>query len=448
MPGAPNYGFRPPAAWGSVGEVDRYNLVDLNGDGLPDLIFHDSNYDFRVFLNTGTGFADAVTWGHAGDLSPLGYSLADVNGDGLPDVVYDSVDQNGNNTGIKVLVNTGNKFMSPKKWGTRGGDYSTPTFQMADVNRDGLADFVYDAKVGSSHEIRVIPAGQYNPNWASDLLNYDYLGTGGQHWIYYAPTEVVPSRYSPYSIQMPSTLSAYDGLNWHATSWVRYGGCYDYASREYRGVSQTVETRPDMSTVASSYYQDDVYKGLLSYQAIYDSTWAPFTHSYNFYQDQAPPNSGTHFPALIGRVTLVNDGVPSFRQITTSYAYDNTNGNMTSRYQLGYGYSTTDNPRYDEIDYYPGDSDGNWLLARPSVHVIHTRKYEGGTQDDDLARTTFTYNPGTNLVTSKAFWYDLGTADPTIYYTTMPTGISEHRPTRTATSLRSPMIRLSPSRPS
>ena len=65
--------------------------------------------------------------------------MADVNGDGLPDFIYDTPIQGG--TEIHVLLNNGNGTFGPDTvWWTRT---STTPFKMADVNGDGMADLVY-----------------------------------------------------------------------------------------------------------------------------------------------------------------------------------------------------------------------------------------------------------------------------------------------------------------
>ena len=68
-------------------------LVDVNGDGLPDVVAFASN-GVVVSLNTGTNFGGPQLWTgtygtEAGftDNNVDPRTLADVNGDGLPGVV-------------------------------------------------------------------------------------------------------------------------------------------------------------------------------------------------------------------------------------------------------------------------------------------------------------------------------------------------------------------------
>src|SRR5204863_190344 len=109
----------------------RWEIQDMNGDGLPDFIdtsVGGSNY-WQVYLNTGSGFSpNYVTWYGAHDapvtthsatdpstgvISPYtDIALQDMNGDGLPDWV-DST----NTFTWSVYLNSGSAFAAaPLSW--------------------------------------------------------------------------------------------------------------------------------------------------------------------------------------------------------------------------------------------------------------------------------------------------------------------------------------------
>ncbi|HOM11431.1 MAG TPA: SpvB/TcaC N-terminal domain-containing protein, partial [Spirochaetota bacterium] len=111
-----------------LNEGDRYTLIDINGDGLPDRIV-EYDHGIYIFVNTGEGFVlyakksdgkmdetkgmsctPSVTLGVKFTILPLvtigtiiidggvsltkdgnstRYALRDINGDGLPDIIYD-----------------------------------------------------------------------------------------------------------------------------------------------------------------------------------------------------------------------------------------------------------------------------------------------------------------------------------------------------------------------
>src|SRR5207249_2733951 len=84
------------------------SLVDLNGDGLPVIVYMKSGTNV-VYINNGTSwFNDTAspwknTFGY-GDLSNGSTQFADINGDGLADLIVDD------GTTRKTLINTGNAW--------------------------------------------------------------------------------------------------------------------------------------------------------------------------------------------------------------------------------------------------------------------------------------------------------------------------------------------------
>ena len=141
------------AGWTSNSVYPRM-LADVNGDGLPDIVgFADSGA--YVALNTGTSFASPQLWiAHYGkndgytnsDVYPR--MLVDVNGDGLPDIVAFA------DIGVYVSLNTGTSFASPQQWiagyGKNDGYTNSDAYPrvLVDVNGDGLLDIVAFADIG------------------------------------------------------------------------------------------------------------------------------------------------------------------------------------------------------------------------------------------------------------------------------------------------------------
>lgn len=149
-------GFGTAAGWSNNNDMPRY-VVDLNGDGLPDIAGFGSD-GVWVALNTGSGFATATKWVAQYGTSAGGWSnnnvyprhLVDINGDGLPDIVGFA------SGGVYVALNTGTSFASPTYWlngqfGTSQGwtDNEVTPRQLVDVNGDGLPDVVGFARSGA-----------------------------------------------------------------------------------------------------------------------------------------------------------------------------------------------------------------------------------------------------------------------------------------------------------
>ena len=160
--------------WVSQSEQDASNgtrqvtdMLDINGDGLPDrIIAQGGNASWIVQLNTGTGFGAANSaWGpiernvaadsrdyirYVSGSNETAVEFMDMNGDGLPDRIqaFDG------NTNWKVQWNTGSGFASMQDFGPieRMTDFSRrdyiryvsdgheTTTDLADLNGDGLPD--------------------------------------------------------------------------------------------------------------------------------------------------------------------------------------------------------------------------------------------------------------------------------------------------------------------
>ncbi|MHC1727493.1 MAG: FG-GAP-like repeat-containing protein [Syntrophobacteraceae bacterium] len=131
-----------------------FKFIDVNGDGLTDIIYDgddDTQGDIRVLCANGSGgFNQEEHWGTRAfqyetysDNDYKDYRMADVNGDGLPDFLYCAIQ--GISVQIHVLLNNGSGFEDDEYWIARNRNYTRYLgFQMADMNGDGLADFIYD----------------------------------------------------------------------------------------------------------------------------------------------------------------------------------------------------------------------------------------------------------------------------------------------------------------
>jgi RHS repeat-associated protein len=82
-----------------------FRLIDINGEGLPDILFYPDGKQATAFFNTGYGWAPLSSAGY-GPPRPLsnangtdtGSRIIDLNGDGLPDFVQSYVDDTGKST--------------------------------------------------------------------------------------------------------------------------------------------------------------------------------------------------------------------------------------------------------------------------------------------------------------------------------------------------------------
>lgn len=145
------------AIYGAIDSA-AMKLMDMNGDGLKDIVFdtEERNIGIQVGINNGSGFETWVQWHAPEDGSYYGggmyWRYADVNGDGLTDII------NMVSAPRRVLINIGNRFRE-EEWDPEGVvmhhfyDAHVGIFDIdiwsADVNGDGLADLISTDSDGS-----------------------------------------------------------------------------------------------------------------------------------------------------------------------------------------------------------------------------------------------------------------------------------------------------------
>ena len=163
-PYADNFGV--PVERQNSGTATVYDMVDINGDGLPDTVVS-TGTNFIVTLNTGflsTGFTTTNYWAPVtnSETTSSGWYLIrnrqlvdfmDMNGDGLPDRLNSKVFAPYDR--FKVQLNTGNGFTAPVDWAPLNSQGDTTSgwnalwdtgsagdefVMMADINGDGLPD--------------------------------------------------------------------------------------------------------------------------------------------------------------------------------------------------------------------------------------------------------------------------------------------------------------------
>ncbi|HEY3353693.1 MAG TPA: SpvB/TcaC N-terminal domain-containing protein, partial [Polyangia bacterium] len=145
--------------------------ADVNGDGRMDFVYMtgtSGSGPLQVQLSTGDTLASNQSWGTRSKTAYIHNSMeysfwADVDGDGKDDYVY----RENNSTNIHVLKSTGTGFVADSVWGAQGSDASalpaaridyrgqtvSDMVWMADMNRDGKADFVW---VDAASNIQVL----------------------------------------------------------------------------------------------------------------------------------------------------------------------------------------------------------------------------------------------------------------------------------------------------
>lgn len=291
----------------SAGWVDEgVRFVDVNGDGLVDVLQGQqdkgagSSYtNYKAWINTGHGwtaapsswippvaFVDRPTVGGSVD---NGVRLVDINGDGLTDLVQ-SINGGGDPAGhYNVWLNTGNgwvsnnAFLPPHRLADRTSGSSTADegTEFADLNNDGLVDFVQsefaDASSGYNQHTAALQPGMI-PNVLTKIKNE----LGGTVDIVYTPAAAQESSPLPFALPVVKSLTTSDGMGSSTTMSYSYSGgrysSYPYANREFLGFKQVQSTDADGNYTVTRFLQKDnakngvnIFKGKIAESDAYDA---------------------------------------------------------------------------------------------------------------------------------------------------------------------------------
>ncbi len=111
-------------------------IADVNGDGLPDIIFTDGAERLVILINQGNRHFAEPTFQQIGRISTL--TVADVNGDGNLDIIAVGGDGGGLSRVVQILLNDGSGVFHEKSRFTRF-DYAEGA-AVGDLNGDGKVD--------------------------------------------------------------------------------------------------------------------------------------------------------------------------------------------------------------------------------------------------------------------------------------------------------------------
>lgn len=134
---------------------------DFNGDGLDDLVYlygDNGTYTVIPFLADPESYSLMEQAPVNTTIAATGYVMAvDINADGLDDIVHVSLEQGG--LAIDVLFSNGTSFQGPVSCGPftiPGSGSGIPVLMPADVNGDGLTDFIITSQNDQQIQIGIL----------------------------------------------------------------------------------------------------------------------------------------------------------------------------------------------------------------------------------------------------------------------------------------------------
>lgn len=183
-PGAQSPLFRQQGE-GYFCDMQSVQPVDINADGLSDLLMENHAGDWFYSINTGAGFEPKVALAESGETifgDPL---TLDYNQDGYPDVSWHN--NQSNHLTVKLWQSEQNNFADAFDYQATNGKAGQSRF-FADMNGDGVADYlhfrestldIYHGK--GAHHPRLVVSQISNGLGALMDINYGALSTSGHY---------------------------------------------------------------------------------------------------------------------------------------------------------------------------------------------------------------------------------------------------------------------------
>ena len=409
-------GHSPDNAWIEDFEKDDLDVeampIDMNGDGLVDIIWGKDAGDWRVYINTGSHFK------HDGDWDPPGLNdddiidiedhsdrdqandvrrtLLDINGDGLPDIVHAQDDQNKH---WDVYLNKGEGFTGQIDWpAPLDTDYLRDVFfddedrsmvrrDMLDLNGDGLPDVVHRS---TDYHWDVY----FNKSEQENLLVKITDTLGGVVEIDYGSSMQYDNTRLPLNFWVVESVSTDNGMegshqNAASTSYSYEAGMYDFPSREFRGFGKVYETLADGTQVVHCFHQTEGLKGKEYETETVGESNAPFAKMVDTWTDSL--SEGVYAPRLDQRDGYTYDGQASDPKIIrTQYQNYDDYGNIGKEIHFG-DISATGDELWHFKDF--GYDTQSWIVDRLTHSLV--KDSENG---DTLRESWFQYDDNGNLI--------------------------------------------------
>ena len=312
-------------------------LVDINGDGLDDWVYSSGN-NIYTLPNTGTGWATttdsrwtfATSTLYASTSTPTTYydrgiRFMDLNGDGLPDLVR-SYQNTGGCSGPEVADVKAVYLNTGSGWAT-STVYTLPSY----ITSCSGGSLVFDEYANFNGN------GQMQQDVLSSVA---YPKGGGTTVAYEssASSTLNLNPGAAISVLVASQIATNDGRgNYATTSYAYTGGAWYVASgvrdRRFAGFSPVTVTSPD-SIVATYFGQNNLAQiGHLSHKDISDRSGTLKQRAW--YRWDTVVHGTSTFVGL-GRQIIQDfaaDG--SHRDKATDYQYSSTNDDVTKIIQYG-----------------------------------------------------------------------------------------------------------------
>ena len=221
---------------------EKYDLTDLNSDGLPDRVWIEGNglledYTVRVAFNNGSSFDQPIVWKSAKSLSNASSTSESVNTSFTTPVTIPVVN-------VKIAVNPGVSLSH---------SINRPTYALQDVDGDGYLDIVESDK---ESELKVTRSAIGRTNMLKSVTN----SLGGTFTLDYEHS--TPTYGLPGGKWVMSSVTIDDGIRddgpMMKTMFAYSDGQKDRHEREFLGFGKVVTKNIDTEQGESAVYRQAV----------------------------------------------------------------------------------------------------------------------------------------------------------------------------------------------
>jgi len=422
-----NLSWKSPVDFIHLNQDFGVRLVDLNGDGLADMIHGDGKDCLKnAWLNNGSGWSNYPAYKPplyftTSSRKDNGARFADVNGDGLTDLIVDF--QNSTITNKSAYINNGSGWSLSSGWKS-----STPFTKdgynigrrLGDVNGDGFADVIVAYGNSSEEEHYTYIKNSSNAYLLKRIVNeyggvveIDYSASTSYNNSALGNSTLGFNMWVVGNVSQDNSLAGDFNSAGNYSYWY-FGGRYDYKEQEFRGFNIVNETRPDNSFISHYFHQGDALKGKEYKTEAYNSSGSLFSKTESSYNHTF---NGPYYEVFLKHTAnYLYDGFSAAEITNVSYGYDDY-GNVIYRNSYGdvsvagdekyeryvYAYNTSEN-MLGKVSRYSLYEDDNTSLAKETLYYYDGLSYGASPTKGELTKVSEWNDKGEDSITR--FEYD------------------------------------------
>lgn len=359
--------WQPPANFTDSHFRDLgFSVVDVNNDGLPDLLrsFYsfDAGYITRQYINNGKDWNTYTSIpvlpssvAFADNFRDQGYRTVDVNGDQQTDILQYMAE--GTDVHKGAYINTGPRWedgqidwTSPMNFVDRTDGWKDQGVRFIDINGDGMIDLISRDSGGTTAYL--------NRSKKVDVLTKITYPTGGSTSIEYATAQQYKDASGKLLNNVPFPIVTvakvtHDDARGGSSAWkyTYQDGKFYFGNpfeKKFAGFGQVTRTAPTGDTVTTYYYnafsspameklgqyKDHVSKAGKPYRTEIRNAAGELYSATISTWDALPLGNDAYFVKLLKTLTSTYDGNTDHKDSAESFVYDSV-GNLIEKTEWG-----------------------------------------------------------------------------------------------------------------